>query len=235
MPITKLHRWQIEYTNEREYHLLKQEVFGRDHYFFETEKAQPKIIDAGAHIGLSTLYFLTHYPGAQIIALEPNPHVAAMLERNIWLNQVENQVDIQKVALGPVAGRTDLYLDSSEDQWWSTSSIHPGAWSGDQTTYAVTVPVVPLSSFLSQPVDLIKLDIEGAEQAVLMEAGTALTKVDQLIVEFHPHPTQSLMALTRFLIQMGFEVSIWKKGKTVTVAQAGNALVLIKAKQTYQK
>lgn len=229
MPITKLHGWQIEYLNEREYHVLKQEIFGRDIYWFEPDTASPRILDIGAHIGLASLYFLTQAPGAHITAVEPNPYIAEVLERNLWQNQVDDRVSVEKVAVSTESGQTDLYIDSSPDQWWSTASLLPAAWTGDQATYPLTVPMKALREFLTDSIDLLKMDIEGAEQAVLMSAGLELVKVRQLLVEFHPHPQQSLSILCKYLTNLGFTVSVWKKGKPVSIAAAGNGLVMIRA------
>jgi len=68
---------------------VKSEIFTSDLYYFETENSTPFIIDAGAHIGLVTLYFKKNYPDSEIIAIEPNPESFEILENNMYENQID--------------------------------------------------------------------------------------------------------------------------------------------------
>jgi FkbM family methyltransferase len=69
-------------------------------YYFETDNPLPFIIDAGAQIGMSTLYFKKQYPGAEIVAIEPNTINFKLLEENIWENQLDNVTTIQAALTG---------------------------------------------------------------------------------------------------------------------------------------
>jgi FkbM family methyltransferase len=60
-----------------------EEIFRRRVYDFATSTATPRIIDAGANIGISILFFKRLLPNSKIIAFEPDPEIYALLVRNI--------------------------------------------------------------------------------------------------------------------------------------------------------
>jgi FkbM family methyltransferase len=229
MQSTKLAPFTIFFENSEEYHVLKNEVFTQGAYYFETENPRPRIIDAGAHIGLSTLYFKKLFPAAHIMAIEPNPQVLPILEKNIWQNNI-NDVDVFAVALAEEQGEMEFYFDSSVDQWLSTASFHKGAWTETQVSDVMMVPTRPLTDFLEEKVDFLKMDIEGAEERVLVTAGTQLVQVQHMMVEFHPLPEQSLPRLCKHLEDLHFRLKLWKNQKEISLRQA-QGLVYIEAWQ----
>lgn len=227
MPIAKLGRYQIHYRNGEEYHRLKQEIFTQDLYYFETPTATPVIIDAGAHIGMATLYFKKLYPAARVTAIEPLPQNLELLEQNLWENRLDD-VTVVKAALAAQAGHTTLHFDVSKDEWFSTASFSPGAWNGQQKTQSVSVTTVTVSQYINETVDLLKLDIEGAEQAVLREAEASLPRVKRMLIEFHPIAHQSLTSLLEFLSELNFKITLWKDGREIVAGDA-KGLILIEA------
>ena len=78
---TKLNQYIVHYTTSQEYHELKREIFSQGIYYFEADNDAPVIIDAGAHIGLATLYFKSLYPDARITAIEPYPRSFELLNK----------------------------------------------------------------------------------------------------------------------------------------------------------
>ena len=227
MPQSKLNTFTITYDNSEEYHHLKNEIYTQDTYFFETDTTQPVIIDAGAHIGLATLYFKRYYPSSRVIAIEPNPESYQLLTKNIWDNNLSD-VETFQVALSDNTGTTMFYRDTTPDHWWSTAGIVDGSWNRTQQSEGMPIPTQTLNHFLTQPIDFLKMDIEGAEQAVLIAAGDHLKKVKHMMVEFHPHPNQSLPTLLEFLQKQGFEYQLWRKGQPVKASHA-RGLVIIEA------
>ncbi|MCA9369028.1 MAG: FkbM family methyltransferase [Pseudomonadales bacterium] len=215
MQSAKLKNFTVYFENSEEYHHLKREVFSHDEYYFETDNPNPVIIDAGAHIGLTTLYFKSLYPHATIIALEPNPDLFKLLEKNIWENQLENVTTIQG-ALSDTRSTTEFFVDSTKNQWWSTGSFIKGAWTKQQESQAIQVDTWPLSEFVTQPIDVLKLDIEGAEQAVLEASQDALPLIDQILMEYHSVKQQNLYYLSEILKQQGYTLSYAQDGKELT-------------------
>src|SRR2546421_8598701 len=79
----------ISYINEQEFEYLWYEIFGLNQYLFSCKTDAPFIIDCGAHIGMSILYFKRRYPHAQIVAFEANPQTFQVLEQNIKQNHIQ--------------------------------------------------------------------------------------------------------------------------------------------------
>lgn len=212
MKNSRLQKYTIYYNNSEEYHHLKREVFTADLYYFETENPTPFIIDAGAHIGLSTLYFKQLYPGAEIISIEPNPNTFEILETNLFENQIENVTTI-KAALSNQVGQEKFYLDETYEEWHSTAGFHKGSWVGSQQSKEIIVPTIILSELITKTVDFLKIDIEGVEQKVIQEIEPKLPLIKELQVEFHTHPTQSLKKVIDIL-ERTHKVELYK-GTTI--------------------
>jgi|SRR5579859_188628 len=226
---SKLSPFTVFYENGPEYHQLKNEIFTQDAYYFETTNPQPRIIDVGAHIGLATLYFKKLYPNARITAIEPNPHTFKILEKNIFENGLKD-AELHSVALAAQTGTAEFFMDSTAEKWLSTASFTEGAWTRTQTSTSFQVPTAPLSQFLTEPTDFLKMDIEGTEQEVLMSSTKSLHLIKEMLVEFHPLPQQSLAKLVTFLEEHNFRVELWKDGKSV-IAKRAHGLVYINARQ----
>ncbi len=226
MNSSRLSNYTIYHNNSEEYHLLKREIFTSDLYYFETENPQPVIIDAGAHIGLSTLYFKQLYPGSQITALEPNPESFGLLEQNIFENQVDDVTTVQ-AALSDHNGEEQFFRDETSEWWHSTAGFHKGSWLGTQESDEIIVQTHLLSEFVTGPVDFLKMDIEGAEQKVLTASQEILPLIKEMQIEFHTHKSQSLLKLVE-LLEKTHTVELTKDTKEVIVKKA-TGLVQIRA------
>lgn len=224
---------KFNFEQEEEWRDLKREVLDGGIYYFETEEPAPIIIDGGAHIGLATLYWKWLYPEAQIWAFEPNPALFSLLERNLEDNDVQGVTAIN-AALGKHEGEVSFWIDATAWAWWSVGSFHQGAWNGEQKDQrSITVKSVKLKTYVQKlpRVDLLKLDIEGAEGTVLRGLGEELNKVRHLIFEFHPTGEQRLEELLAFLQKRGFQTRTFnRKGQTVKSWHEGE-LVLVAAER----
>lgn len=221
MPTTKLGKFTIAFHNQPEFHLLKREIFGEEGYFFESDQKAPVIFDIGAHIGLSTLYFKSRYPAAQITAVEPLPQNRELLAQNVWENNLSD-VTIIPAAIAVHRGSLPLWFDQTSERWWSTASVLPGGWTKTQSTTSVEVPARTLTELLASTpsIDLLKLDIEGVEQEVLEASQEVLPRIKNMIIEFHPTPTQSREKLLTFLQQAGFSISQRNQGQGLWLLSA---------------
>jgi FkbM family methyltransferase len=227
---TKILPFTVWFRQSEEFHIIKREIFTQNAYYIEFESEQPVIIDAGAHIGLATLYFKKLYPNSKIWAIEPIKENFEILQMNVETNRLPD-VHLFEAALSETGSETTLYFDATETAWLSTAGKEPGAWNHQQTSRSKTVPAMQLSQLISQinlPVDLLKLDIEGAELSVLKEAQSHLGKVKHIIMEYHPIKTQSLRQIVTLLENQGFLCEIWKDGKAIS-EQKSSGLVYIQA------
>lgn len=203
MQATRIHDYTVWYENAEEFAELKREIFTEHRYYVETELEQPKIVDIGAHIGLSVLYFARAYPGATISAYEPDPANFALLKRNIEENQLA-QVTLYNQAIAPKAGTLTLY-GPGEDGWRSGVGIIPHGWRQIQEAHEQLVQAEALATVLTGAIDLLKMDVEGMEYELLTHAN--LRDVGHLLVEVHPRKGKRAIDIVRKLEQDGFDVT----------------------------
>lgn len=152
-------------------------------------------IDCGANMGVVTLELAR--TGARVFAFEPNPHAYRCLAERVG---GMTNVTTYPVAVGVDAGTHRLYYHerAKEDpiKWASGSSLLPAKPNVDRESY-IDVEVVDLCAFidsLSQRVGVLKIDIEGAECAVLRKLieSDLISKVDHLFCEMHDHKIPEL-------------------------------------------
>jgi len=222
----KLGNYTIYCENSAEYHRIKREVWGEDCYYTEFATDKPVIIDAGAHIGVTTLYYKRLYPEARIVALEPQPETVIILNKNIWENQLEG-VEVEQIALSNKEGEETFYFDRTKDKWYSTAGFTKGAWNEEQESEQIMVKTRRLSEYLEkyQP-DLVKLDIEGAEGKVLREAQDKLRLCPHYLVEFHPVEGNSLEKIVNRFEERGYKVEVSKGGKVMPWHKARGMLMI---------
>ena len=101
------------FYNRREFEKIYNEVFVDQEYKFEGASQSPFIIDCGAHIGLSILYFKSLYPHAQILALQPDPLNLELLAINVQQNNLED-IKVIHSAVGSHDEQALLYREPSD-------------------------------------------------------------------------------------------------------------------------
>jgi FkbM family methyltransferase len=156
-----------------------------------------------------------------VLALEANPVTFALLQQNIAANRLRDVRAVQ-AALAPEEGTIPFYASASDEEpgAWGDSAIQQPWHEGPGTT-VVAVPAQTLSSLLTRRVDLLKLDIEGLETAVLAEAAPRLARVRQVILEFHGtrrNPANSIVQLEEILRRAGFTVDVRQFGASVSLS-----------------
>jgi FkbM family methyltransferase len=213
MQSAKVRNFEVWFENSKEFHSLKREIFGEDLYYVELPKKDPLIFDVGAHIGLATLYFNMLYPKAKIVAVEPHPKAIEVLRRNIELNRLED-VEVVEAAIAGEEGKRSFFVDV-DGEWLSSSSFAAGAWNGAQKNTEMVVKTILLGDLIEDRVDLLKLDVEGAEEEVLMSLGEKLRKIDRILFEYHPQKKGSAKKIVDLLHQHGFGVTFYKGSREV--------------------
>lgn len=142
---------------------------------YSIEGLQPEtIVDIGSHIGSSVVFFRDRYPYAEIIGVEPDPSSFAKLTANTGHLA---RVQLHNCAVADRSGEAPFYV--AERSWGSSLvSQHPGQ-------AAASVRVRTLDEIIGErTIDLLKLDIEGAEYAAL-SAFRGLCRVSAVAVEYH--------------------------------------------------
>ncbi len=154
-------------------------VFGRQHYEITLQDSPQLIIDGGANIGYASIYFANKYPGAQIIAVEPDPENCALFRKNC---AAYPNIELIQGALW--TSSTDLVIENPADKSWAFRVVEAPS-STNPSFKGVTVTDV-LARSGKQHADLLKLDIEGSEEQ-LFSSNYAdwIGRVKNLTVEVH--------------------------------------------------
>jgi FkbM family methyltransferase len=141
--------------------------------------------NVGANIGVHVLQMAARVgPSGRVVAFEPNPRAATLLQRNVALNGYSERVTIVRAAVGQQPGTTDFYVRGADPMGRSEqpNPLLP------QTT-RIQVPVMTLEQFSngrSKAPDCVFLDIEGWEIGALLGAQQLLPRIPLCIVELHP-------------------------------------------------
>lgn len=134
-------------------------------------------VDIGAHVGYYPL--LLRHNFTTILAVEPHPQTYNLLQRNISHEKVEN-IQVIQVAISNTE-QTGVPLFLGEYSWLHSFKEHQN---GAKYVLVNTTTLTKLISEFSI-VDLVKVDVEGAEWEVLEGAEQAVRKIKRWLVELH--------------------------------------------------
>lgn len=178
--------------------------------FFKPKKGDV-VVDAGAHVGVYSLRAakLVGNNGL-VIAIEPAEENYKILLKNIFINNTRNIVPI-KVGLWSSRGKAKLYIKES-------SMLHSLFKDLDEsfTLRAEEIYITTLDHLLKElgvdHIDILKINVEGAELEVLKGAKEVLTekRVYKIVVTTHPPHEESSRAIVRYLISFGYNVKVIK-------------------------
>ena len=198
----KVHGQAIRFSDPVGFLHSVEEIFYGEVYRFKSRNSSPFIIDAGANIGLSIMYFKRLFPDARIIAYEPDKAIFQLLASNVSRMKFEN-VDLRNAA---------AWIENTTLTFYSEGSL-AGSTEIDFLSKgeASVVRAERLRDILTQmPVDFLKIDIEGAENSLLFDIKDMLGNVDHLFFEYHSQPLrpQRLGELLELVRQAGFRFTI---------------------------
>jgi len=190
------------------------QVFLDQEYAIELPCSPVNIIDAGANIGLTSIFFSARYPEARILAIEPEQSNFALLERNT--RPYPNVIPL-RAALWKEDTTIDL-VDPGLGHW--AFQTHDRGRDGEARPHDA-VPGVTVTTLMKDhamdTMDILKMDIEGSEKEVFEEPGAWVDKVGVLMVELHdrfrPGCSESFYSATK-----GFGRE-WVQGGSVILAR----------------
>ncbi|WP_162197488.1 FkbM family methyltransferase [Methanosarcina sp. 2.H.A.1B.4] len=173
--VCKIDKYKVEAPDLLSLYIENKDIFVNQIYGFTSTTEKPRILDCGGYIGMSTLYFKKIYPKARITTFEPDPNIFQILKRNVERNNVTD-VELVNSAVSKIDGT--LKFDEEGSDGGSLIGSHPN-------NKQIKVKSCRLSSYLKEPVDLLKMNIEGAEWEVFQEIEYVIHNVDQIIFEYH--------------------------------------------------
>lgn len=149
------------------------EIFLQSLYQFPKDKTSPYIIDCGAHIGISVLYFKLRFPLAEVVAFEPDEKNFSLLSSNTTSFKLKNVLLRQEA----------VWVENGSISFSAEGSMSSKIANAEQKS--ISIPAKRLFDLLTRQVDFLKIDIEGAEYEVLKDIAPRLDKVARLFVEYH--------------------------------------------------
>jgi FkbM family methyltransferase len=166
------------------------------------------VIDIGANIGSFSLYAAYH--GATVYAIEPEPHNLEALKKNIKLNNKEDSVYVCPYAISDYKGTAVI------------SDEGGGATIVDDGIFGAEVEVMPLNNFFDlyhiKEVDVLKIDVEGAEPEIILGASKEnLQKCKYITMEFDVRTGNRLGEMTQKLSETHHvrTMGSWERGGMV--------------------
>lgn len=166
------------------------------------------VIDIGANIGAFSLY--ASYHGAIVYAIEPEPHNLEALKKNIELNNKEDSVYVCPYAISDYKGTAVI------------SDEGGGATIVDDGIFGAEVEVMPLDMFFDlyhiKEVDVLKIDVEGAEPEIILGASKeTLQKCKYITMEFDIRTGNRLGEMTQKLSETHHvrTMGSWERGGMV--------------------
>lgn len=152
------------------------EVFWKKAYFIPQKLIfKPKIIvDLGAHIGFTSIYFKTMYPNSKIYSLEASKKNFELLVFN-----TQNFKNIETINKAVYSKDGFINFNEDENLSYNTKITEKGS----------PVECISVLTLMEQnkidKIDLLKIDIEGAESEILKVNNSWLNKVENIIIELH--------------------------------------------------
>jgi FkbM family methyltransferase len=189
--------------NTSDYDVFFQVFLELEYKCLDSVREPELIVDCGANAGYSAAYFLTQFPRAKLIAVEPDPNNCAILEAN--LAPFRGRVRVVRSAIWPretgLVWEENPFRDGRE---WAhlVRPVRPGE--------VPLITATTISSLLKESgakrISILKIDIEKSELA-LFSAGYRdwLDRVDNLIIELHDEECASVFH--RAISGQGFTVS----------------------------
>jgi len=162
------------------------------------------VLDIGANVGNHTIYFGHFCTTKKIIPFEPNPRLAAVLSKNVALNNLANvDLSLLRFALGSSQRRARIYVQNLQN--WGNGYLIPEEESRalPTGTFAAPVDVCTLDSLKLEEVHVIKIDVEGHEAEVLR--GAHATIVDHRPVILVEIGTDRLGEIAELLTPLGYQ------------------------------
>lgn len=144
----------------------------------EQLKRPPRILDLGANIGLFGAFALGRWPGARVIAVEPDPS-----NREIHALTVAANPTADWHLEGAAAATADGQVPFAVGNFNASAVIEERAPGSEQAQLVPAIDVLPLMA----DADLIKMDIEGSEWALLEDPRFAELRPTALVLEHHSH------------------------------------------------
>src|SRR5580704_1635191 len=162
-------------------------------------------VDVGANLGYFSIFMSRLVGGrGQVIAFEPMPDTVEMLRKNVLVNDLRN-VTVVQAAASDVSGSVEFFSEPSQSMTKTASMLNHRFQGAAQTTIVPSVRLDDYFAGASRLPDFIKIDVEGAEEAVLNGARETLARGGPvLVVEIHRWGSPESQRVLSLLSELGY-------------------------------
>lgn len=163
------------------------------------------IIDLGANIGLSALFFIKKFPTSRIVAVEPDAVNFSIMEKN--LEKFSKSVSFLQAAIWPTDGEVSLVEEDDDHASLGAWGYRTEASNGNSglSVKAVAIPTI-MKQYDMDFVDILKVDIEGAEYELFEKYYEDwIDKVGLIIIETHDRFKPNSEAMVRKALNGRFD------------------------------
>lgn len=157
------------------------QIFIDQEYKFRISHPPKMILDAGANIGLTSIYFANHYPDAKIIAIEPDNDNYALLKIN---TKNYDNIEILNAAIWNKNETINLTDPGFGDWGFMTQPLNENLQIKRHSVQGITIDHI-MNLYGIGFIDILKIDIEGAEKEVFHNPEKWINSVNSLIIELH--------------------------------------------------
>lgn len=167
-------------TNSRDLDVAISSFYERE-YEYITLSDPKTIVDAGANIGTSSIFFATKYPDARIYAIEPEAGNYELLRLNT--RNYGNIIPIHAAIWGEKCTRSIQNRFTGHWGYTVSETANESTPTG-QEIICLTIKSL-INKYRIKKIDLLKMDIEGGEKNVLENSKSWIGHVDTMTVELH--------------------------------------------------
>lgn len=203
------------------------EVFEQLSYLRPGFEIRPSdtVVDVGGNVGVFSLWAASQ--AKRVITIEPTEAIE-VLEKSLKLNQINN-ITTLKQAVTSYRGELEMLLHPNCNAISHQAGYQPNQWLRRliklflrlelEPPVSVRCPCDTLESILQKQnvtqVDLLKIDCEGGEYAIIDSlSDTSLQGISKIVLEFHEfHPSHNHKTIVRRLSHAGFKVSTTRSWK----------------------
>lgn len=166
-----------------------QQVFNQEDYAFAHGPVR-RILDLGANVGYSAVYYHRRFPTASIVAVEPSTANVAAAAVNVQLARADHAIAVVPSAIWHSGSRLKITNPQANAWAFRVAEAQPG----DPTSFvARTVPDL-MRQFRWSTIDLVKIDIEAAERFLFSQNTEWLASVQEVVIELHDRFTPGCRA-----------------------------------------
>lgn len=156
-------------------------VFADREYELPLRQKPRSILDGGANVGFAAVYYAELYPEATVVAVEPDCDNFAILQKN---TAGYASITVFEAAIWSSDTQVEL-----EDPGMDQHAFRVGGLSQQSNVSRRSVAAMSISTLAERAhlsgFDLVKLDVEGAEREILVNAGGWIAQSQVLIAELH--------------------------------------------------